>query len=68
MADRLGGAGQPLAAAARAAFYDGYQTALLVGAGVLLVGAALCAAFAPRRAATESAVPVGVHPAAVASR
>ena len=65
VADRLGPAGPALADAARAGFYDGYQAALVVGAGVLLLGAALCAAFAPRRTA-GSAVPVGTHPAAVA--
>ena len=65
VAERLGPAGEALAAAARAGFYDGYQAALLVGAGVLLVGAALCAVFAPRRT-VDSAVLTGSHPAAVA--
>ena len=43
-----GGPGTALAAAARAAFYDGYQFALYTGSAILVVGAVLCAVFAPR--------------------
>ncbi len=52
-AGELGPAGDGLAAAARDAFTAGYRTALLLGAGVLLLGAVLCLVLAPRPSAAH---------------
>jgi EmrB/QacA subfamily drug resistance transporter len=53
-ANRIGGeAGARLATAAQAAFIDGMQTALIIGAITMAVGAVIVALFLPARARSE---------------
>jgi len=47
--EQLGEAGRPLVAAARDAFFDGFQVGCLTAAGVLFVGALFAARFLPSR-------------------
>jgi EmrB/QacA subfamily drug resistance transporter len=66
---RLGEAGQPLVAAARSAFFDGFQVGCLTAAGVLFVGALFAARFLPSRPtpppeAGDDSDGVRSHPAA----
>ncbi|PPK67104.1 MFS transporter [Actinokineospora auranticolor] len=53
-AAEMGAAGEPLMAAARAAFLSGISVAALVGAGVMLVTSVLTALWLPNRAAERA--------------
>ena len=56
VSNELGPAGQPLLAAARSAFFDGFQLGCLVAAGVLFAGTVFAARYLPSRPTPQSEV------------